>query len=128
MQRRDWMRLIALSATGPLSWAAEAGKSIQLHVDLDVDPAHEKELIANFHTIFEPTIGSQPGFVGVKLLKLRSAVSGEMPSNTNFRLIISFQTEKQRQAWTATADHRRAWPAIAKTLRTKPGALLYDEV
>ena len=34
--------------------AAESSHPIQLHVDLSVDPAKEKELLHNFETIFRP--------------------------------------------------------------------------
>jgi heme-degrading monooxygenase HmoA len=108
---------------------APAPNPIQLHVDLDADPARESELVRNFHEIFEPAIRRQPGFVSVRLLKLRQAVVGEAPRDANYRLVISFQTEAQRQAWVASQDHQRAWPAIERTLR--PGglrAILYEEV
>ena len=39
------------------------GNPIELHVDLDVEPTKEKDLVSMFHTVFEPTIGKQPGFV-----------------------------------------------------------------
>jgi len=126
MNRRTCLKLVALAVTAPSLKAAT--RPIQLHVDLDVSSDHEKELISNFRRIFEPAISKQPGFVDAKLLKLRSAVGGQMPTNTNYRLILSFQTEAQRQAWTATADHQRAWPTIEKTLRANRAALLYDVV
>ena len=126
MNRRNCLKLAALAATVPSLRAAT--KLIELHVDLDVNPAREKELISNFQKIFTPAISKQPGFMGVKLLKLRSAVAGQLPTNTNYRLVLSFQTEAQRQAWTATADHQRAWPTIEKTFRANRGALLYDVV
>ena len=85
-------------------------------------------LISSFRKIFEPAISKQPGFVDAKLLKLRLAVGGQMPTNMNYRLVLSFQTEAQRQAWVASADHRRAWPLIEKTLQANRGALLYDVI
>jgi antibiotic biosynthesis monooxygenase (ABM) superfamily enzyme len=126
MNRRNCMKLVAIAATAPSLKAA--AQPIQLHVDLDVSPSREKELVSNFRKTFLPTIRRQPGFVEVKLLKLRSAIAGEMPQNMNYRLIISFETEAQRKAWTETADHQRAWPAIEKTLRANRGTLLYDVV
>jgi heme-degrading monooxygenase HmoA len=128
MNRRNCLKLVAVAATTSVPSAKAATKLIELHVDLDVNPEREKELITNFHKTFTPAISKQPGFMGVKLLKLRSAVSGQMPANTNYRLILSFQTEAQRQAWVATAEHQRAWPSIERTLRANRGALLYDVV
>lgn len=126
MNRRNCLKLVAVAATAP-SLKASA-KATQLHVDLDVDPKRQKELVSNFAKIFVPAISRQPGFVDVKLLRLRSAIAGQMPAGTNYRLIIGFHTEAQRQAWTATADHQKAWPAIERTLNANRGALLYDVV
>ena len=125
MNRRNCLKLVALTTT-TLSLGA-ATKAAELHVDLDVNPASEKELISNFRRIFEPAISKQPGFVAVKLLKLRSVVAGQMPT-INYRLILSFQSEAQRLAWTVTADHQRAWPALEKTLHANRGALLFEGI
>ena len=65
----------------------------------------------------------------VKLQKLRSAVIGQAPAGANYRLLIGFQTEEQRLAWVATAEHQRVWPSIEKTLTGfKFNAILYDVV
>ncbi len=95
---------------------------IQLHVDLEVAAAKEADLVKNFKTIFRPTIQKQAGFVEVKLLKMRKA-----EGNMHYRLLISFQTEEQRQKWVASADHQKAWPEIEKNLTGKKfSAVLYD--
>ena len=115
-------------AAAPL--AAQTGsKPIQLHVDLNVDPAREKEMVNNYHQVFHPVITKQPGFVDVKLMKLRSALAGQPPANASYRLLISFQTEEQRKTWVATAAHQKVWPSIEQTLKgNKFGAVLYDLV
>ena len=96
---------------------------------LEVDPAREKEMVNNFHNTFEPVIRKQPGFADVKLLKLRNAVAGKTPTPANYKLLISFQTEEQRLAWVATAEHQKVWPPIEKTLTGfKFNAILYDLV
>ena len=120
------MCLTAMAAAA-LPASAAGATAIQLHVDLEVDPAKEKELASNFEKVFRPAISKQPGFVEVKLLKLRSVPVGKASGSWNHRLLISFQTEEQRQKWVAHDDHQRAWPAIEKTLKgAKFGALLYD--
>jgi heme-degrading monooxygenase HmoA len=102
------------------SMGGAMSEPIQLHVDLEVDPAKEAELLKNFRTIFRPAISKQPGFVDVKLLKTRNAP-------TRYRLLISFQTEEQRQKWVAADDHQRAWPTIERTLTGKKfAATLYE--
>jgi len=119
--------MAAAGASGVLP-AAAAGP-IQLHVDLEVDPKREQEMAANFRNVFRPTIRKQPGFVDVKLLKLRQAIAGAAPAGMPYRLIISFQTEEQRLTWVKTDDHQRVWPEIEKTLKgAKYTVLLYDSV
>jgi heme-degrading monooxygenase HmoA len=126
MHRRTCLATLA-AAGGSL--AAPAASPIQLHVDLDVDPAKEKELVANFRQVFRPAISKQPGFVSVRLLRLRKAIAGAAPSNAPYRLVISFQTEEQRQTWVASDDHQRAWPTIEGTLKgAKLTAVLYDTI
>ena len=109
--------------------AAAEKNPIMLHCDLQVDPAREKEMVNNFHNTFEPVIRKQPGFVDVKLLKLRNAVAGKVPTPANYKLLISFQTEEHRVAWVGTAEHQKVWPTIEKTLTAfKFNAILYDLV
>ncbi|MBI3681833.1 MAG: antibiotic biosynthesis monooxygenase [Acidobacteria bacterium] len=123
-RRQSFEAIAALSAATSLE--AAVPEPIQLHVDLEVDPAKEAELLKNFKQTFRPTISKQPGFVDVKLLKLRNAVAGAAPA-TRYRLLISFQTEEQRLKWVATDDHQRAWPTIERTLSGKKfTAVLYD--
>lgn len=98
------------------------GNPIELHVDLDVEPTKERDLESTFHTVFQPTISKQPGFVLVSLLKLRAATVA-------YRLVISFETEEQRVAWVATTDHQRVWPQMEKNLKgAKFTAALWDKV
>jgi heme-degrading monooxygenase HmoA len=99
-----------------------AGNPIELHVELDVDPAKEKDLVSVFHSVFQPTISKQPGFVSVTLLKLRAATVA-------YRLVISFATEEQRVAWVATDDHQRVWPQMENNLKgAKFTVALWDKV
>ncbi len=81
----------------------------------------------NYHHIFRPAIQSQPGFLDVRLLKIRRALAGRAPVNARYRLLISFESEELRRKWVATDEHQRAWPTIEKTLTgSKFTALLYD--
>jgi antibiotic biosynthesis monooxygenase (ABM) superfamily enzyme len=99
-----------------------SGKPIELHCDLDVDPAKETDLVNTFQSVFQPTISKQPGFVNVTLLKRDGA-------EIAYRLVISFQTEEQRKTWVATADHQRVWPEMEKTLKgDKFKASLWNKV
>jgi antibiotic biosynthesis monooxygenase (ABM) superfamily enzyme len=102
-------------------------KSIELNVDLTVDPAKEKEMLHLFHGEFHAAAAQQPGFIEADMLKLRSALQGPAPGSANYRFVLRFQSEEQRQAWVATAIHRRLWPKIEQTLASKQyTVLLYD--
>jgi antibiotic biosynthesis monooxygenase (ABM) superfamily enzyme len=128
MNRRTSLKaLAAAAAAGTPTLSEAAANPIQLHVDLEVDMAKEKDLLANFRNTFKPTIGKQPGFVEVKLMKFRKAMLGSGPGSWNYRLLISFHTEEQRMTWVASDDHQRAWPTIEKCLKgAKAAAWLYD--
>ncbi|HVP49392.1 MAG TPA: hypothetical protein VMT32_22520 [Bryobacteraceae bacterium] len=127
MKRRACLQaIVACAATAR---AAPQNRPIQLHVDLSVDPAKEPEMLHNFHSIFRPAASKQPGFIDVKMLKLRSAIAGAAPAGANYRFELTFASEAQRQAWVATATHQQVWPTIEKTLASKNyNVLLYDEV
>ena len=100
-----------------------------MHVDLEVDPAKEKEMLSNYEKIFRPAIMKQPGFVEVKLMHLRKAMMGPAPCNFTYRLLISFQTEEQRLKWVSTDTHQKVWPTIEGQLKgAKVGVVLYDLV
>lgn len=132
VNRRKSLQTLAAAAVAATAIPAAppaATQPIQLHVDLEVDPAKTAALEANFKKVFRPTISKQPGFVDVRLLKFRKAMVGEGPKTSFYRLLISFQTEEQRVTWVATADHQKAWPTIEGLLKgAKFGAWLYDTV
>lgn len=109
--------------------AGGAGDSIQLHVDLAVDPAREKEMLHNFQTIFRPEAVKHPGYIDVKMLKLRKALQGSAPTGVNYRFSLTYQSEELRQKWVASPEHQKVWPTIEKTLTSKDyTVLLFDVV
>ena len=129
MRRRKCLKTLLVGACAATAPAASQQHSIQLHVDLSVDPAQERDMLHSFHTVFRPAAAKQPGFIDVKMLKLRSALAGAAPSGANYRFELTFATEEQRKAWVATATHQQVWPMIEKTLASKNyTVLLYDEV
>jgi heme-degrading monooxygenase HmoA len=126
MNRRHYLKALAAAPAAGFLHAASPSP-IQLHLDLEVEPRKEADLHKNFNEVFRPAISRQPGFVGVTLLKLRKEMAGKAPAGCSYRLILSFETEEQRQAWVATDTHQRAWPTIEATLTgAKYIALLYD--
>ena len=129
MNRRTYLKTLAVAAGAAGVLPAAARQPIQLHVDLDLDPAKEQELLANYRTKFRPAIMKQPGFVEVKLMKLESAVAGKAPPHVAYRLLLSFQNEDQRKAWVATDTHQKVWPTIQQTLRgSDVNAVLFQVV
>jgi hypothetical protein len=115
-------------ASASVAAGQHKARPIQLHVDLSVDPAKEKEMLHNFHTVFRPAAAQQPGFLDVKMLKLRSALAGAAPAGVNYRFELRFASEEQRKAWVATDTHQKVWPTIENTLSSKNyTVLLFDE-
>ena len=127
MKRRTYLKAMLAAGLAPAA-AQTAQHPIELFVDLSVDPAREKEMLQNFRTQFRPTAQKQPGFIDVKIMKLRSAIQGAAPAGVNYRFMISFQSEEQRQKWVATEAHQKVWPLIENTLKTKNYTVLLFDV
>src|SRR5664279_2712297 len=129
MKRRTYLKtLLAAGAAQASSQAADATHPIQLHVDMIVDPAKEKEMLKNFETIFRPAASKQPGYIDVKMLKLRSTLMGKAPAGVNYRFALTFQSEELRQKWIASDVHQKVWPTIENTLSTKNYTVLLFDV
>jgi heme-degrading monooxygenase HmoA len=99
--------------------AADTGRPIVLYVDMEVDPKKEKEMLRHFDTVFKPAAAKQPGYMDVKLLKLRSTLMGKAPARMNYRFVLAYQSEELRQKWIATDVHQKVWPPIESALTTK---------
>jgi len=130
MKRRSYLKtMLAVGASAVGVLAASPGHPIQLHVDLAVDPAKEKELLHNFETIFRPEAAKHPGYISVKLLKLRKAVKGSAPAGINYRFALTFQSEELRQKWVASPEHQKVWPTVENALSSKDySVLLFDVI
>jgi hypothetical protein len=135
MKRRSYLKAMLAATAGLGSGAAaqepkrQAQNPIVLDVDLSVDPAKEREMLHNFHTIFKPAAMKFPGYVDVKVCKLRLALQGAPPSGANYRFQLTYQSEELRQKWVASEIHKKAWPTIENTLKSKDYiVLLFDSV
>ena len=84
-------------------------RSIQLFVDMTVDPAQEKEMLQYFETVFRPAARRFHGYLDVRLLKLRTTLMGTMPAEVNYRFSISYESEELRQKWIASEIHIEVW-------------------
>jgi hypothetical protein len=131
MKRRACLKAMVAAGAGVATAlaAVPAGNSIQLHVDLSVDPAKEKEMLHNFQTIFRPEAVKHPGYIDVKMLKLQKALQGSAPTGVNYRFSLTYRSEELRQKWVASPEHQKVWPTIENTLTSKDyTVLLFDVV
>lgn len=119
MKRRTYLTTILAAAAATRVKAAGPEHPIQLHVDLSVDPAKEQEMLKHFRTVFVPAASKQPGFIDVKMIKLRSALMGKAPDGVNYRFVLNFKSEELRQKWVASAIHQKVWPPMETMLRSK---------
>ena len=63
--------------------AQQASKNpIVLYCDLTVDSSREEEMLKNFHATFKPAAEKFPGYIDVKLLKLRKVYTGAAPAGS----------------------------------------------
>jgi hypothetical protein len=97
--------------------AAATTRPIQLHCDLAVDPKREQEMLDNFEKVFRPVARKQPGYIDLKMLKLKQAIRGNAP--LKYRFELTMESEELRQKWIATEAHAKAWPTIENTLTDK---------
>jgi hypothetical protein len=44
---------------------------------------------------------------------------GRAPARMNYRFVLSFRSEAQRQAWVATDIHQQVWPNLESKLASK---------
>ena len=126
MNRRSYIQsALAAAYVAASSRAAESPRHIELHCDLVPMPGKEDEILKNFETIFRPVAKKQPGYIDLKMLKLRAAIRGATPPK--FRFVLDFQSEELRQKWIATAAHAKAWPTIEDLLSDKNFSItVYD--
>jgi hypothetical protein len=63
------------------------GRPIQLHADLAVDPAKEEEMLRFFAEKFRPATAHQPGYIDMRMLKLKSALRSVAPPGANYQFV-----------------------------------------
>ena len=120
---------LGAAALAPVVRAADPAHPIQVHVDMSVDPAKEKEMLQHFQKDFKPAAMKFPGYIDVKIVKLSSAFVGKAPAGMNYRFLLTYQSEELRQKWIASDIHQKVWGMIENTLRSKNyDVLLFDVV
>jgi len=121
MKRRSYLKSLLAAGAGlsALHGQEKSQNPIVLYVDMQVDPSKEKEMLKNYHTVFKPAAIKFPGYVDLKIVKLRSALQGAAPAGMNYRFQLTYQSEEMRQKWVASAIHQKVWPSIENTLVSK---------
>jgi heme-degrading monooxygenase HmoA len=136
MKRRNYLKAMLAVAGGAVlpavalaaSGSASEDRPIQLHADLAVDPAKEQEMLEFFEQKFRPAAARQPGYIDLKMLKLKSALRGAAPPGANYQFVLTFTSEALRQKWVATELHKQLWPIIEGSLTDKNYSRLLYEV
>lgn len=129
MKRRSYLTAMFAAIAGGTGIRAQAAPidPIVLYCDLSVDASREAEMLKNFHTIFKPAAVKFPGYIDVKLLKLRKVYTGSAPAGMNYRFQLTFQSEEMRQKWIKSEIHQKVWPTVENTLSSKDyTTLLFD--
>jgi hypothetical protein len=130
MNRRHWLKTLAWFTAGSAAAAstlvraangATSSKPIVLYCDLAIEPAREQEMLDAYHNHFKPVAQQHPGYIDLKMLKLRKIIQGgPAPAKTiNYRFQLTYESEELRQQWIASADHLKYWPMIENTVADK---------
>ena len=95
-----------------------AKPAMVLQMDFVVAPENNEAFEKMYHSIYVPAMMVQKGYLGSKLLRLfpeeeSKAIQGE-PTNYNYQIQISFDTEENRKLWVASDQHKIAWPAATR--------------
>jgi hypothetical protein len=119
----------AFAAVAGAPVARAQTKHIRLYVEMDVDPAREREMLDLFHNQFVPEAVKHEGYIRVRLLKRRTVIQGTVNEAHNYRFELEFESEELRQRWIASPGHQRVWPPIERFIKTQAGypVVLYDE-
>src|SRR5688572_6460412 len=111
MKRRTYVKtMLAVGTCSNLKGASGQGRPIQLHLDLSVSSSREKELVHYFNTVFKPAAAKFPGYIDVRMIKLRSALQGAVPNGLKYRWMLQYESEELRQEWIASDMHQKVWP------------------
>ena len=132
MKRRSCLKAMLAVAGGSVlpavALAVSEERPIQLHADLAVDPAKEQEMLEFFEQKFRPAAAQQPGYIDLRMLKLKSVLRGAAPPGANYQLVLTFASEALRQKWVSTDLHKQLWPIIESSLTDKNYSRLLYEV
>jgi hypothetical protein len=84
-----------------------------------VDLKKEQAMLDHFNKVFKPAATKQPGYIDVRLMKLRSTLQGKADPRWNYRFELEYVSEELRQNWIKTPVHQQVWPPIENMFATK---------
>jgi heme-degrading monooxygenase HmoA len=87
----------------------------ELHFQVAAEKSAEFEQA--YAEIFAPAISKQQGFQALELLRLYSpqviAEIEAFPTEFNYQIKFTFESEASRRAWAKSVDHDVAWPKLS---------------
>ena len=90
---------------------------ILFELHFQVDPQKSEEFEQVYARVFAPAISKQKGFESLRLLRLYSpSIVAEIeaaPTEYDYQINFTFESEAARRAWAASADHEEAWPQLS---------------
>lgn len=95
---------------------------ILFELHFQVEPHDKAAFERAYAEVFAPAISKQKGFQSLKLLRLYAPqVLAEIeasPTEYDYQLNFTFESEAARRVWATSADHDVAWPKLS-ALATK---------
>ncbi|MDR8390899.1 cupin domain-containing protein [Aliifodinibius sp. S!AR15-10] len=90
-------------------------KAMVLQMDFIVSEENREAFERMYYSIYVPAMTVQEGYLSSKLLRrypkdLARDIEAE-PTEYNYQIQISFDTEENRQRWVKSNQHQIAWPA-----------------
>jgi mannose-6-phosphate isomerase-like protein (cupin superfamily) len=89
--------------------------AIVLQMDFVVPEENQEAFEEMYHSIYVPAMKVQDGYLGSKLLRLYPEEVAErieaIPTEYNYQIQISYDTEANRRSWELSPEHDIAWPA-----------------
>jgi len=90
---------------------------ILFELHFQVEPQKQAEFEKAFAEVFTPAISRQKGFQSLKLLRLFAPeVIAEIeasPTEYQYQINFTFESEAARRVWATSADHDVAWPKLS---------------
>jgi mannose-6-phosphate isomerase-like protein (cupin superfamily)/heme-degrading monooxygenase HmoA len=92
-------------------------KAMALQMDFIVPKENAVAFEKMYYSVYVPAMTVQQGYLGSKLLRLFSEETAKTiqaePTNYNYQIQISFDTEENRRKWVASEQHKIAWPSAS---------------